>query len=189
MNLSKTSYFILPILELKGDLNALIKDGLINSYLGWRKHLDDTYGEYLYVLFDNNLAPGTRIQELDNHPMLIESMITGDGDSTVFIFNLNEDFKEKVIRPFTSGKYSQISRKFVEELHPVIVNEGPFSYGKNKVRQVLDKSPEIREEWEEILDTKIPEEAEVWSIPSKEEEILDYLETDQVEDLDRTIKQ
>lgn len=173
MSFSKTTYFILPILGLKGNIDALEKDGLVNSYLGWRKHLDNSYGQHLYVLFDAEKIPGNRAIELENHQDLIDTVVS---ESTIcFIFNLSDDFKKNVITPFIDGKYSQISREFVEEYHPKFVSGGYF-HGKNKIRGVFDKSEDIKEEWEEVLNTKLPQEAEVWSIPSKEEEILDYFD-------------
>lgn len=172
MNYSKTTYFIMPVLDLKGSFKELKKDGFIDSYLGWSKHLGDSYGQYLYVTFDKDLLPYSRLNELETHKDVVERVIVGD--TIIFIFNLNEDFKTKVIKPFIEGKYSNIDRKFVEATHPVYISEDTLSYGKNKVRLVLDKSDELKQEWEELLDAKLPENAEVWSIPSKETEILDY---------------
>lgn len=171
MNYTKTTYFILPILDLKGSFKEIKKDGFINSYLGWSKHLSNTYGQYLYCLFDKNLIPNSRLKELDSHTALVDKQVLDD--SIVYIFSLSEDFKRSVILPFSEGKYSQIDRKFVEAMHPVFISDDGMS-GKNKARLVLDKSDEIKQEWEEALDVKLPNNAEVWSIPSKEEEVLDY---------------
>jgi hypothetical protein len=174
MNYSKTTYFILPVLDLQGSFKEIKKDGFIDSYLGWTKHLENAYGQYIYVLFDKNLIPASRLQELDNHNALIDKKLMDD--VIVYIFSMNNDFKKDVIEPFIQGKYSQIDRKFVQQAHPTHISEDTLSYGKNKARLVLDKSPEIREEWEEQLGVKLPTNAEVWSIPSKEDEILDYLQ-------------
>lgn len=171
---SKTTYFILPILRLKGAFRDLKKDGFINSYIGWEKHLEKTYGRYIYVQFDKSKLSDIRYNELNEHPYLID-IVKGDEYFT-FIFSLSEDFQKKVIEPFLAGKYSQINRKFVEDYHPLYITEDTYMYSKNKARLILDKSDDIRKEWEERLATSLPEGAEVWSIPSLEQEVLDYFE-------------
>lgn len=39
---------------------------------------------------------------------------------------------------------------------------------------ILNKDPQLREYWEQTLDAVLPEDAEVWSRPEKEEEVKNY---------------
>lgn len=173
MKHTQTTMFLLPALKLKGNIDNLIKDGFINSYLGWRKHLDtDEYGDYLYLTFDKEKISDVRFRELDNHPNLVDTIYLSE--IIVFIFSMGEDFRETVVRPFLAGKYSQIDREFVKTYHPVFTQEDQFSYSKNPARMALDKSPELKQYWEDELKVIVEDGAELWSIPDKSQEILDY---------------
>jgi len=173
MDYSKTTHFILPVLNFTGSFQDLKRDGFVNSYLGWSKHLNDVYGRYLYVVFDNYSISDKRIQEIEQHDKFIDRIILDN--VSVYLFSLDESFQRSVIDPFLKGKYSMIDRGFVEDKHPMYSSNSMDPYHKNKARLVLDKSDEIRDEWEDRLATRLPENAEVWSIPCKETEVLDYL--------------
>lgn len=41
---------------------------------------------------------------------------------------------------------------------------------------ILNKHPHIKKEWEDIIGVEIPEDAEVWSRPTKNEEVYNYKE-------------
>ena len=91
----------------------------------------------------------------------------------MIILRMPRYVKEEIVDPFLKGKYSEIDRTYVRShFKQVIMNgyEGIFS----KNWMVLNKSPHLKREWESILGVELPEDAEVWSRPTKNEEVYNY---------------
>jgi len=83
----------------------------------------------------------------------------------VYVFTISEEDREKVVKPFMEGKYSQIDRAYVDKYFPAIPSHK--LYGN---RLVLDRSKVFKQMWEEKIGVELPEDAEVWSRPTPQNE-------------------
>jgi hypothetical protein len=117
-------------------------------------------------MYDNYLRNSERFEKA-------YSPIEGD---TLYVFTLSEQEIEKIVKPFTEGRYSDIDRDYVVKHFPNI--PGHRLYGN---RLVLDKSPILKRLIEDELGTKLPKNAEVWSKPNIKDEL--YGTTKQSEEL------
>ena len=87
--------------------------------------------------------------------------------------------KNTIIVPFLKGKYSEIDRDYVTKYFKQQEFVGYDSWGYPQYRElinykVLTKSPDLKEYWEKRLDVELDPDAEVWSRPEEENEILNY---------------
>lgn len=158
MNLSAS--FILPILKLDC---IIYKHGLINTYLGDADYAKG-WGDYLFIEMDNS---STKLDCLTKNPLYVDSYPRGQ-TTTMYVFNIQGH--KNIIEPFKEGKYSKIDRAYV-------VRNFPHIEGANKSinREILDKSPRIRQYQEERIGVTLPPNAEVWDRPIPEKEVYAYV--------------
>lgn len=88
----------------------------------------------------------------------------------MLVFRLKDEDKEKVVTPFLKGEYSKVDRTYVERNFPA----NPL-HPNAASRLVFDKSDITRKYWENLLQVSLPEGAEVWSKPRKNEEVYGYI--------------
>lgn len=150
---------------------------LADTYIGnfdWEG--DNNWGEYYYVKTEKDYSTGL-MENLRVHPMYVRDYYTEEGNQ-IIIFKFTPEQREKIIKPFLEGKYSEIDREYVNKYFRRNAPSGKISTNW----QILNKAPALRKHWERELNVtpyiriSIPEEAEVWSKVKKEHEILNYKE-------------
>lgn len=156
---TKTSQFLLPVVDLKGNFSNYVEDGFVNAYSGFVQDDPEQWGKYLYLLFDDTISR-TRRSELMVHPALVKMHVVDDG--FLFCFKPSEEYISTVIEPFIKGQYSKISQDFASKYYPKFT------------LNILSKDEDIKKKWEEKIGISIPEGMEVWPKPEKEEEIYGY---------------
>lgn len=92
----------------------------------------------------------------------------------MLLIEFPEDYKQTIVQPFLEGKYSKINRQYVNQYYkPFTMNEhGERIMSRNWM--ILHKHDDLRKEWENILDMNLPDDAEVWSRPTKYEEVYNF---------------
>ena len=167
MTYSKTTQFLLPLVEWEGTFSDIEQDGFINAYCGYVGDGEEEWGKYLYFLFEEHI-PEHREQELRTNP-LFQKMEKVDGNRLLFRFKPRPEDVENVMTPFINGKYSKISRDFADAYYPRLT------------MNVVEKADVTRNMWEERIGKELPEDAEVWPRPEKEDEIYGYKSKDHVQ--------
>ena len=157
--------FLLPMLELNNE----IKSNVIMTYIGnYEFEGTDDWGNYLYLEVDN-LINENNIELLRKHKWYV-----GEYDPTnvsiMFIFQPSEDIRREVVKPFYEGKYSQISKSYVNKYFNTQSNLGlkPLQW------KICNRNSSMKLYWEERIGVTLPEDAEVWSRPKKQDEIYGY---------------
>jgi len=111
-------------------------------------------------------------EKLKTHKRFVTSYNLNE-DHRMFVFSFEDNFKQSVVSPFLAGKYSKIDRDYVNMFFPREIISG-ITRRPSMNWMILNKSPKIREQWEDILDVSLPEDAEVWSRPLETEEIHEF---------------
>lgn len=160
---TKTTDFLLPILDIKySDLEAA---GFENAYIGHQQELDET-GNNLYLKFKNKVSP-TRAYSLNSNKF----SHTLDED-LVAVYTLTNEEKDKIVAPFLEGKYSKLDEDYVKKNYApkVIINGREY---RDYCYDIITRSTDLREYWEDRLNVSLGDDAEVWSKPILENEILE----------------
>lgn len=157
--MNKSSQFLLPLIKSKGRKS---NEFFIDSYLG-----DDTstLGDNLYLLFSKQMDAETS-EKYKNAANFSTSYEVPNG--VMYVFSLTEEEKEKIVKPFLQGKYSELDKTYVEKFFPLDPKHA--LYGN---RLVIEKSPKYVKYWSE-QGVEIPADAEVWSRPDLTNEIYSY---------------
>ena len=165
-----TTSLLLPAAGL--DATLLVEFGFINAYINdaeYERVVGDQEKDVFVLLKPSSLD--TRFEEycamlrgLSNY--LDEYDI--EGGFVMFRFKLLEEWKH-IKDEFLTSKYSKIDRRYVNIFFPQYY-ASPEGYVVSKNWQILTKAPELRAFWEEVLDTSIPEDFELWDKinPTKE---------------------
>lgn len=166
----KSSSFILPYLNV--DYNTNISNGFKNTFLGDPEFTGTSeWGDYIFVEYDSSKLSASFTELLRSKGTYVDEY-DPDKSTTIFVFDLSE-IKDSVVKPFLEGKYSKISRKYVKKFFSP-EQWSPSGWRKSNNWMILNKDPQLREYWEQTLDVVLPEDAEVWSRPEKEEEVKNY---------------
>lgn len=173
MNVQKSSSFLLPILDL--NFHELTSNGFINTFVADAKWMDDL-GSNILVLFNSESITSEFISKLRAHKLYKKDYQVDDG--LMFVFDLSE-WREKVVLPFLDGKYSQIDRDYVKKYFPEKIYQGGV-LAQSVNYKILTKHEDLRYYWEAIIDTSLPEDAEVWSKPELTDEVFNYGTVEQV---------
>lgn len=155
--------FVARSLDL-GNPVTLYGPDYVNSYMGMPGF---EYGKFFVLLYKHTLSE--RVSSLlMSSTLYVTSLCPKEGE-LLFVFKVPDETYRKVFQPFIKGKYSEVDRSYVELHFP----NDPASklYGN---RLVFDKSPIMRAKWEEALDVTLPDEAEVWSKPKRENEYYEF---------------
>lgn len=154
-----SSSFIRPLVDIpkKQVYSSSFKD----TYLAAEGY-DCEYGRCMFLCYQAPVSDSLD-STLKSCP-LYEATYTPDEKDVLYVFRIKEDDYKTVVLPFTQGKYSEVSRDFVEKYFP---NE-PTSplYGN---RLIFDKSQRWVEEWSK-KGVELPDGAEVWSRPLEQKE-------------------
>jgi hypothetical protein len=154
-------------------LNILNSYGFKDAYLGNYQKTKDDWGKSIYLAFDINQMSGHNRETLLKREDFIS--ITLDNDLLLFEFEIKEGDYLYVVLPFLEGKYSKISREYVERNFAKILprNLTPINKISNNWK-VLTKHPDLKKYWEERIGVTFTEDMEVWSRPEKQDEIYGY---------------
>lgn len=173
MKVQQSSSFILPILGL--DIAWLYKIGLSNTYMG-SNHFSgeqNVWGEYFFLEFHNDKLGESDISKLRACPYYISEYDPNDY-ITHIVFNIPQEYKEGVVKPFLEGKFSKIDRNYVNTFHGPTIRNGKQEIGYNY--KILTKHHEPRSYWEMRLGMSLPPDAEVWPRPEPSDEIYMYVQ-------------
>lgn len=174
MGITINRIFMVPTLKLPGmhDNNH----GFINAY---HKDLrrDVQYEDAVYLLFrpvDIDRFREFLESEYERTDSVIEDYDYEDG-YVVVVYKLNPYYKPDfdLIR---EGKYSKTSKEF-QELFPKKVrvkdDDGFITHEDALAIRIFERREELKEYWEEITETCIPEDMEVWDEYNDEKESMD----------------
>ena len=167
MSFNKTTSFILPILDL--DWPTLQDFGFQNSYIGDKTYSgNEDWDKFIYIKFNAEKMSRKLKKDLRSHTLYHDSYYPKLNEFIV-VFKPTKEDADTIIKPFISGKYSEIDRKYVTDCFPEnTIVDGKYRQSSNW--QILNKSKSMREYWEEKLDANLGEQ-EVWSKPEKSEEV------------------
>jgi hypothetical protein len=158
--MNKSSQFLLPLVKAEGRKS---NEFFIDSYLG--DGTTDTLGNNLYLLFSKQMDAETS-EKYVNATNFSTSYEVPNG--VMYVFTLTEDEREKVVKPFLQGKYSELDKDYVEKHFPLDPKHS--LYGN---RLVIEKSDKYVKYWSE-QGVEIPANAEVWSRPDLTNETYNY---------------
>lgn len=136
----------------------------------------ESWGEYIYLEVYNTISK-TLVSQLRNHEWYAHEY-DPTPNTIMFAFRPDKHTREKILKPFTRGEYSKIDRDYVNRYYDYWLEGGtrPLNW------QIFYKSPELRQYWHNQINptdaavVQIPEDAELWSKPMKQDEIYGYLE-------------
>jgi hypothetical protein len=165
MTYTNTSFFLTPLIELNYP-DSIYTSSYVGTYLGDYEYDSTAVGEYMFFVYDKEVD-----EKLHNHFIShprFKTQYTADEGKVTYVFDIEEEKREKVVKPFLEGKYSQVDRDYVESNFPrhhlrLAIN-----------RKVFDKDPSLKKKWEDAIGLKLPQDAEVWSKPKLEVEVYRY---------------
>lgn len=163
---------LIPLLKLSRRVSSVID----TTYIG---HIDfegeDKWGNYLYLAISPEFLDDLVLSELRNHNQYASEI--DDVDFVLFAFRFTPQQKASIVIPFTLGKYSEIDREYVKQNFPMY-NGNQVSFNWRILHKDIWQLPKsimgLREYWLRRIGQPIPEDAEVWSKPKKEEEIFNF---------------
>ena len=171
MNIEHTStyYFLLPMLSIDHKKHSVC--GINEVYLGCPEYQgNDDWGKYMYITYNNwkNGDPQIK-QEIKDSSI---DLFTNEVDGLItLVFEIPKKY-EIDVQYFIRGEFSKIDKEYVNANFPVYLINSKGEKILNPNRGILDKADFIREAWEFEHNVKIPEDAEVWTKPSKDRELL-----------------
>jgi hypothetical protein len=187
--INKTTSFLLYAADLDPDL--LLRYGMSSAYIddhNYEKPLATLNSIDVFVEFD--LANPTDDFEdtcmaLRQHSNFLDEYEYEH--SLIFRFQLSEEWKH-IKEELLTSKYSKIDREYVEKYFPKRTVESYDQYlnpiyAKSMNHMILTKDEELRQKWEEKLSMTIDPELEVWEKVHLHEEILNYKDDKNLEDL------
>ena len=174
MNLEKTitSIFMVPTLKIPKE--QLEKNNFINGYI---KDLnrDVQYENAVYLLFKPENIDIFR-EFVDSEYERTQALIDDynyDDKHIVLVYQLDNNFKND-FELIKQGKYSKTSKEF-QNLIPEdkeFYIKGKQIKKKSLQYNIFNKTKELLEYWEEILDVQFKEEYELWYKFKEESETL-----------------
>lgn len=175
MKKTVTSIFMIPPLGVSRD--RLEESGFLNAYI--RDVDKDPYEgiNVVYLLFkpsDLNLFKDFLEDEYERVKEMIIEEYDHEGGFVVVVYKMDEKFKED-ISLIKEGKYSKTSNAFKNRFKntKTIVKDGKKITSETLQFRVFEKTPEMREYWENLLNITFTEDMEVWTGFDEESETLD----------------
>lgn len=160
--LTKSSSFIFPM--LKGSKELYMYDSLfVNCFISTPKHKDCIA---LLYRFSGN----SEFLQFESKLATFEGFITSSDPSpeyVLFIFKVPKENLEDYTH-FRKGAYSKMSDKYKSD----ILNFHSMSH-RSEIGTILYKDPKRRAQMEELLNVKLPLDAELFSIPTLDIETFD----------------
>ena len=167
-----TSIFIVPTLSIGRE--RLADNGYINGYIkDGRKEVQ--YESCVYLLFKPEDLDKFREfldAEYERTKSIIDDYDYEDG-YVVVVYMLNSKL-DKDFELIKQGKYSKTSSAF-QSIFPKIVKLKRNNFYKDEISlqyRIFNKTEDLRKYWEDLLDTEISEDMEVWSTFIEEDETL-----------------
>jgi len=105
----------------------------------------------MFLLFELAKLPDNIMDKMEAHDQFVDCYEPYD-EHIMVVFELPKKDYVTVIKPFLEGKYSKIDKKYVR------LN---FRDKNSTNYQILSKDPELKEYWEDTLNTTLPSGAEV----------------------------
>jgi hypothetical protein len=167
-----TSIFIVPTLSIGRE--RLLDNGYINGYIKDNRK-DIQYDSCVYLLFkpkDLDKFRDFLDEEYERTKSIIDDYDYEDG-FVVIVYKLHEKLKSD-IELIKQGKYSKTSKKF-QEIFPKIVKLQKNGLHKDEISlqwRAFNKTPDLKEYWQERLGVSFDEDMEVWGGFIEEDEIL-----------------
>lgn len=169
MEFTCSTLFLLPAIGLQR--KDIIKYGFIDAYLD-DVHHEPHYKASLYLLFKPENMEAFQVflnKEYKRTKLLIEDYDYAGG-YVVTVYKIAEEYM-KEYDLFLKGKYSKFRKKYMQ-LFPQVVKieneDGKSVMETSLAYHIFDRTPSIREYWEEKVGTSLDEEAEMWSKPDIE---------------------
>jgi hypothetical protein len=175
MNISRTiaSIFIVPTLKISRD--DLKENGYINGYVSDVRR-DAQYKNAVYLLFKpDNLDKFREFLEKESErtKLLIDDYDYEDG-YVVVVYTLDNKWK-KDFALIREGLYSKTSKEF-QDLFPKVIKIMKNNLHRDEVslqHRIFRKSEDLRQYWEDRIDTSFDDNMEVWQGFQIENETLD----------------
>ena len=132
------------------------------------------WGDIFVMEFSNAWIEDEFLEELRKSPFY-KTEYDPTKQMTHVVLQIPEGYRDTVVKPFLAGKYSKIDRDYVRRYYEPKRRNVAGIYEDSYNYKILTKHPEIRDWWEYRLGTSLPEDAEVWPKPEKEDEIFMYV--------------
>lgn len=166
-----TSALFILKLVMGETLDKLLTYRIVNSYLR-DKDREDLLTNVLFVLFKPDDWPEfeTFVEQQEQTKDFLEEY-DYEGGYVVLVyripFSLKRDFEK-----FKEGKYSEFSAS-TKNLFKKMIPDGRMGKLQKSLQwEIFEKEPDLREQLEDDLDVVLPDDSEVWSIPSTIKETL-----------------
>tara|TARA_R110000796_G_scaffold96973_2_gene203682 strand:+ start:2569 stop:3141 length:573 start_codon:yes stop_codon:yes gene_type:complete len=160
--LNKSYTYILPMLSTKIEI---VKQNLVNAFIGCDEF--PAYDNHIFLLYryrgDVNFI---EYEDYLENTILFKAKYDPDKYHVIFIFDVPKEH-QKDYNLFKEGKYSKLSHAYkllIFKFHKIIDEN-------HKVGKVLFKHPDLRLEIEDRLNTALPDNSELSSVPDLEIEI------------------
>jgi hypothetical protein len=167
-----TSIFIVPTLSIGRE--KLADNGFINGYIKDGKR-EVKYEDCIYLLFkpkDLDKFRDFLDIEYERTKSIIDDYDYEDG-FVVIVYMLNSKL-EKDFQLIKKGKYSKTSTAF-QSIFPKVVKLKRNGLYKDEISlqyRIFNKTEDLRKYWEDLLDTELDADMEVWGTFIEKDEIL-----------------
>lgn len=171
--------FILPIFEF----SQLIRKSYTKTYIGNRDYEGkNQWGNYLYLQITSDLLDSVLLSELRNHERYVTEL--DEQDYVFFVFEFHPFEKANIVTPFIEGRYSNISKDYVNKNFPMRHSNGSVSMNWRILSKdnwnIPKETLSLREYWLRRMGAPIPEDGEIWPKPKMEHEIYNHITLDEV---------
>jgi hypothetical protein len=142
---------------------------IIATYIGNVEYEgNDNWGDYYYILIKSDLGSNL-LSQLRAHPWY-QLEYDPTIDTIMIVFKPDEEVAKTIFKPFSEGKYSEISRAYVNKHF----TEKSIDGSRTMNWKVCNKDKSLKKYWENRIGVTLPDSAEVWSAPKKQDEIYGY---------------
>lgn len=163
--MQKSQSLLLPSLKL----DKTIYRYLVSTYCGNKEYEgEDSWGKFFYLLLQASI-PDTELNKLRAHSWY-ETEYDPTDKEIMIVFKPDIESRKKLFIPFVNGKYSEMDKYYV---HSTFGKKNEIGE-RNLNWKVCNKDPKLKAYWEERIGITLPDSAEVWSAPKKEDEIYNY---------------
>lgn len=165
-----STLFLLPAIGLQR--KDILKYGFMDAYLDDVNH-EPHYEASVYLLFRPENMDGFQVfldKEYRRTKLLIEDYDYAGG-YVVTVYRIPEEYLREYDL-FLKGKYSKFRKKYMQlfaRTAEVTTDDGKVVTESSLAYHIFDRTPSMREYWEEKLGAQLDEDAEMWSKPDVEE--------------------
>jgi hypothetical protein len=161
-----STIFLLPAIGLQR--KDILKYGFMNAYLNDINH-EPQHDLSLYLLFKPGDMDAFQVfldKEYKRTKSLIEDYDYAGG-YVVTVYRMSQEYL-KEYEMFLKGKYSKFRKKYMQlfaKTVEVMDENGKIITETSLAHHIFDRTPSMREYWEEKLGENLDEDAEMWSKP------------------------